>query len=108
MMIEYPDVEERGRMLAKLIGIEDRVWVEVAGHPRVHAVADEDLERQNDMKTSAVHFLRFELDPAMARALKGGAALAVGVDHPQYGATVASVDAATRTSLANDLAGWSQ
>ena len=104
MMIEYPDVEERQRMLGKLIGIEDRVWVAVAGHPRVHAVADEDLERQNESKTSSVHFLRFELEPAMVRALKAGAALAMGVDHPTYSATV-TVDAATRGSLVNDLAG---
>ena len=104
MMIEYPDSEERQRMLARLIGIEDRVWVQVTGHPRVHAIADEDLERQNDTKTSSVHFLRFELEPGMVRALKNGAALAVGVDHPAYNATVAGVDAATRTSLVNDLA----
>ena len=104
MMIEYPDIEERQRMLARLIGIEDRAWVQVAGHPRVHAVADEDLERQNDTKTSSVHFLRFELEPAMVRALKSGAALAIGVDHPAYRASVASVDAATQTSLVNDLA----
>ena len=103
MMIEYPDVAERGRMLAKLIGIEDRVWVAVAGHPRVHAVADEDLDRQNETKTASVHFLRFELEPPMVRALKGGASVAMGVDHPAYGATV-TVDAATRESLVNDLA----
>jgi hypothetical protein len=105
MMIEYPDPAERRDWLARLIGIEDRVWVEVAGHARVHAVADEDLERQNETKTSSVHFLRFELDQAMARALKSGAVLAIGVDHPAYGVTVASVDAATRASLVNDLAG---
>src|SRR6185295_16439613 len=81
MMIEYPDVEERQRMLGKLIGIEARVWIAVAGHPRVHGVADEDLERQNETKTSAVHFLRFELEPAMVRALKAGAGLGMGVDH---------------------------
>ena len=104
MMIEYPDVAERSRMLAKLIGIEDRVWVAVAGHPRVHAVADEDLDRQNETKTASVHFLRFELEPSMVRALKGGASLAMGVDHPAYSAT-ATVDAATRESLVNDLAG---
>jgi hypothetical protein len=71
----------------------------------VRAVADEDLERQNETKTSSVHFLRFELEPAMVRSLKGGAALAIGVDHPAYAATVAKVDAATRQSLVNDLAG---
>jgi hypothetical protein len=104
LMIEYPDVGERQRMLARLIGVEDRVWVQVAGHPRVYAVADEDLERDNAEKTSAVHFLRFELESVMARALKQGAELAVGVDHPAYAATVASVAPALRASLAADLA----
>ncbi len=104
MMIEYAEVEERHRMLAKLIGIEDRVWVQAAGHPRVYAVADEDLERETEVKTSSVHFLRFELAPDMARALKAGAALAVGIDHPEYSVTVASVEPAKRDSLAGDLA----
>ena len=105
MLIEYPDVAERQRMLAKLIGIEKRVWVAVAGHARVHAIADEDLERQNDTKTASVHFLRFELDAPMVRALKSGASLAVGVDHAHYGASIGAVDSATRASLVNDLAG---
>ena len=104
MMIEYPEVEVRQRMLAKLIGIEDRVWVQVAGHSRVYAVADEDLERATEVKTSSVHFLRFELQPDMVRALKGGAALSIGIDHPEYSATVQSLDSATRGSLVNDLA----
>ena len=104
LMIEYPDVAERQRMLARMIGIEDRVWVQVAGYPRVYAIADEDLERDNAEKTSAVHFLRFELEPVMARSLKQGAELAVGVDHPAYAATVASVAPAVRASLAADLA----
>ena len=104
LMIEYPDVAERSRMLARLIGIEDRVWVQVAGHARVYAIADEDLERDNAEKTSAVHFLRFELDRAMARALQQGAGLAAGVDHPEYAATEASVPPAMRASLAADLA----
>lgn len=104
IMIEYPDVEERRVMLAKLIGVEDRVWVEVAGHARVHAVADEDLERENAEKTSSVHFLRFELTREMVRALKGGARLAAGVDHPACNVTVAEVDPAVRTSLVDDLA----
>jgi hypothetical protein len=103
LMIEYPDVAERSRMLARLIGIEDRVWVQVAGHARVYAIADEDLDRDNAEKTSAVHFLRFELDRAMVRALQQGAGLAVGVDHPEYAATVASVAPAMRASLAADL-----
>jgi uncharacterized protein DUF3501 len=103
MMIEYPDVAERQRMLAKLIGIEKRVWVEVAGHPRVYAIADEDLERATEAKTASVHFLRFELEPQMVRALKSSAALTVGVDHPEYSAVV-TVDSTTRQSLVNDLA----
>ena len=105
MMIEYPDVEERARMLARLIGIEDRVWVQVEGHPRVYAIADEDLERENAEKTSAVHFLRFELEPAMAGAAKRGARLAVGVDHPQYRAAIEDLPHAVRASLAGDLQG---
>ena len=105
LMIEYPDVDERHRMLARLIGIEDRIWVQVEGQARVYAIADEDLERDNAEKTSAVHFLRFELDPAMVQALKGGAALAVGVDHPAYSAEVGAVDPTVRSSLVNDLAG---
>ena len=104
-MIEYPDVEERRRMLARLIGIEDRVWVQVGKESRVYALADEDLERDTTEKTSAVHFLRFELEPAMVEALKKGAALAVGVDHPEYTHTIGAVDPAMRASLLNDLAG---
>ena len=104
MMIEYPEVEPRQRMLAKLIGIEDRVWVQVVGHSRVYAVADEDLERETAVKTSSVHFLRFELQPDMVRALKAGAALSIGIDHSEYSATVPSVDSATRGSLVSDLA----
>ena len=105
MLIEYPDVEERQRMLARLIGIEDRAWVQVEGHARVYAVADEDLERENAEKTSSVHFLRFELDPAMAGAVKRGARLAVGVDHPQYRAAIDDLPTAARSSLAGDLNG---
>ena len=105
MMIEYPEVEVRQRMLAKLVGIEDRVWVQVAGHPRVYAVADEDLERATEVKTSSVHFLRFELQPDMVRALKAAAALSIGIDHPEYSATVPSMDSATRGSLVSDLSG---
>ena len=104
LMIEYPDVKERHRMLALLIGIEDRVWVQVEGQARVYAIADEDLDRDNAEKTSAVHFLRFELDPTMVQALKKGAALAVGVDHLAYSAAVGAVDPAVRNSLVNDLA----
>ncbi len=103
MMIEYPDENERRIWLAKLIGIEDRVWVQVAGHECSYAVADEDLERENDQKTSSVHFLRFELTKAMVAALRAGAALDIGVDHHNYGAQLRSVPEATRVSLLGDL-----
>ena len=104
MLIEYPDPEERRIRLAELKGIEDQVWVQVEGHARVYAIADEDLERENEQKTSAVHFLRFELDAAMRAALKRGARLAMGVDHRAYAATLDLVPAAVRDSLAGDLA----
>ena len=103
LLVEYEDVEERKRALARLKGIEDRVWVQVDEQPRVHAIADEDLERENDEKTSAVHFVRFELTPAMIAALKSGAGLAIGVDHPEYTATLQPVPDATRTALLADL-----
>ncbi len=103
MLIEYEDVDARHAALARLQGIEDRVWVHVAGHDRVFAIADEDLERSNDEKTSAVHFLRFELEAAMVTALKAGAALGVGVDHPAYQAQVPALSAATRQALVEDL-----
>ena len=103
MLIEYEEVEERRIALGKLRGIEDRVWIALAGSPRVQAIADEDLERENDVKTSAVHFLRFELTPPMVAALKSGAALAIGVDHPAYQATIAQVPPATREALLADL-----
>ena len=105
MMIEYVDPAERAKMLARLIGIEDRVWVQVEGCARVYAIADEDLERENADKTSSVHFLRFELERTMVQALKRGASLAVGVDHPAYSATVAPVAPPVHASLVNDLKG---
>ncbi|MBE0622278.1 MAG: DUF3501 family protein [Burkholderiales bacterium] len=103
MMIEYPDVEERKRALAELKGIEDRVWVQVEGCARVYAIADEDLERETEEKTSAVHFLRFELNEEMAKSLKSGAALSLGVDHENYQAEIGAVAAGIRASLAQDL-----
>ena len=103
LLIEYPDPEERKVALAGLKGVEDRCWVQVAGHERVHAIADEDLERENEEKTSAVHFLRFELTKEMAEALKYGVALAIGVDHPAYAAAADPVSPATRAALAKDL-----
>jgi hypothetical protein len=104
MLLEYEDVAERQRALAKLKGVEDRVWVQVEGCARVHAIADEDLERENEEKTSSVHFLRFELTPEMVAALKYGVALAIGVDHPAYQAEIPSVPAQTRAALVHDLA----
>jgi len=103
MMIEYADAEERRHALSKLKGIEDRVWIQVEGCARTYAIADEDLERENEEKTSAVHFLRFELDDEMARALKYGVGLALGVDHQNYQAEVSTVAAGVRASLAQDL-----
>jgi hypothetical protein len=104
MLIEYPDPEERHGMLARLIGIEDKVWVKVEGCQRVYAIADEDLERENAEKTSSVHFLRFELDGTMVQSLRRGAVLSAGIDHPQYNSTVDSVDTRIRDALVEDLA----
>ena len=102
MLIEYPDVNERKRELARLIGIEDRMFVEVEGHERVYAIADEDLDRENDEKTSAVHFLRFEFKPPMVAAIKAGAGVKLGCDHRNYPAHV-QVAPETLASLAGDL-----
>src|SRR5262245_33864433 len=103
MLIEYPDAEERRRQLAALKGIERRVWVRIGDGERVHAIADEDLERENDEKTSSVHFLRFELGAA-AQQLKQGASLAIGVDHAAYAAVLDPVPHETRAALQRDLA----
>ncbi|HEX2545880.1 MAG TPA: DUF3501 family protein [Ramlibacter sp.] len=102
LLLEYPDVNERRRELARLIGVEDRMFVEVEGHARVYAIADEDLDRENDEKTSAVHFLRFELDAAMREAVKAGAAVKLGCDHTNYPAHV-TIAPETLSSLAGDL-----
>jgi len=104
MLIEYEDVEARKAALAKLKGIEDKVWVQVEGCPKVWAIADEDLERENAEKTSAVHFLRFELTKEMADALKYGVALSIGVEHPNYKASLEPVGPETRAALVKDLA----
>ncbi len=103
-MLEYPDVEQRKRELARLVGIEDKVWVRVRGHDKVYAIADEDMERETEDKTSAVHFLRFELTPEMVRDVKAGADIAVGIDHPNYTAVVDPLPREVRDSLAADLA----
>jgi hypothetical protein len=102
MLLEYPDVNERRRELARLIGVQDRMFVEAEGHARVYAIADEDLERDNEEKTSSVHFLRFELSPAMRQAVKAGAAVKLGCDHTNYPAHV-TIAPETLASLAGDL-----
>ena len=101
-MVEYPDVEERRQALERLIGIEDKVWVQVAGQGKVFAIADEDLEREDGTKTSAVHFLRFELTPDMVAGMKAGEGLSVGIDHPNYQIAVVA-DEGIRGALARDL-----
>jgi hypothetical protein len=104
LLIEFPEVNERRVALARLKGIEDRCWTQVAGHERVYAFADEDLERENDEKTSSVHFLRFELSPAMVAAAKGGAAIAIGMDHDAYRHAIDPLPQAAREALVRDLA----
>lgn len=103
LLIEYPDPGERRVALMRLKGIEDRCWVRAAGDARVFAIADEDLDRENDEKTSAVHFLRFELDGRMRASLRAGAALGVGIDHDQYRFAIEPVPDVVRTSLIADL-----
>jgi Protein of unknown function (DUF3501) len=103
LLIEFAQPEERRVQLARLRGIEGRCWVQVAGHARVAAIADEDLPRENEEKTSAVHFLRFELDPAMIGSLRAGAALGAGIDHEHYRHSADPVPAAVRTALLADL-----
>ena len=103
-MVEFPEAEERKVALAKLIGIEDQVWVRVNGHDKVYPIADEDLEREDESKTSSVHFLRFELMPEMVDAVKGGASVGMGIDHPNYRHSAEPIEAAVRDSLAGDLA----
>ncbi|GDX59236.1 MAG: hypothetical protein JW384_00548 [Nitrosomonadaceae bacterium] len=104
MMIEYADPDERAIRLAQLIGIEDTVWVRVQGHDPVYAIADEDLERETEEKTSSVHFLRFELPEDSIRTLHQGAVLSMGIDHLAYQVMIESVDVAARESLVGDLA----
>jgi hypothetical protein len=104
MQIEYAEENQRREMLGKLKGVEDRVWVRVAGFDPVFAIADEDLERENEEKTSAVHFLRFELSSGMVAAAKGGAAISAGVDHPHYTTSTGALPEPVRVSLASDLA----
>jgi hypothetical protein len=103
MFIEYPDVEERRRMLERLKGIERRTWVQVEGSERIYAIADEDLERETEEKTAAVHFVRFEVPPAAREALRRGARLTIGVDHPEYRVSV-EPSPEQRAALLADLA----
>jgi hypothetical protein len=103
LLIEFPDPDVRRRELARLKGIEDRCWVQVSGHEKVFAIADEDLERENEEKTSSVHFLRFELTPGMIASLKSGAALSLGIDHEQYRHEMNSVAADVHAALCADL-----
>lgn len=103
MLIEYANDVERKTALAKLIGVEDRLFIQVEGQPRVYAIADEDLDRENEEKTSAVHFVRFELSPAMKDALKGGAQMMIGCDHPNYPVHLEELPVETLASLVKDL-----
>ncbi len=104
-MVEFPDTEERRVALARLRGVERKVWVQVAGFEPVWAIADEDLEREDETKTSSVHFLRFELSAPMSRAAKSGADIGVGIDHPAYRHRIEQLPRAVRDSLAADLDG---
>ena len=103
VLLEYPDPEERRVALAGLIGVEDRCWTQVGDLERVFAIADEDLERENAEKTSAVHFLRFELAPSMVKALKAGGSLSIGVDHPNYRHSLSPLPGPARDALLRDL-----
>jgi hypothetical protein len=103
MLIEYKNEVERRAALARLIGIEDRLFIQVEGQDRVYAIADEDLDRENDEKTSAVHFVRFELSPLMKAALQGGAQMMVGCDHPNYPVHVEELPQETLSALLEDL-----
>lgn len=103
LLIEYEDIAERQKALTQLIGIEDKVWLRIAGHDKVYAIADEDMQRERADKTSAVHFLRFELTPEMIKQLKSGAHLTAGVDHANYDYMIEAVPDAVRQSLLGDL-----
>ncbi len=103
LMIEYPDADERRAALGRMIGLERRVWVRVDGFDPVFAIADEDLERETEEKTSSVHFLRFELGAEMASAARGGAAISLGCDHPEYDHHLAPLPEPIRASLVADL-----
>lgn len=103
MMIQYSDIDERKIMLEKLVGIEDLTWLQVNGHDKVFAISDEDMDRATETKTSAVHFLRFELTPEMITALKEGATLDAGIDHDSYSCSIHPVTTNITASLVEDL-----
>ena len=102
-LVEYPDVEQRKVALAQLVNVEDRVWAQVSGCEKIWAIADEDMERSTAEKTSSVHFLRFQLSPAMVAEVKSGAAIGFGIDHNSLNVTIEAVNDACRASLASDL-----
>ncbi len=104
MLIEYTDVAERQIMLARLKGIEDKLWVQTPGQSKIYAIADEDMERANEEKTSAVHFIRFELDSASVSAIKSGSAISMGISHPDYPIQIPFLPENNRSALAKDLA----
>lgn len=103
LMIEYTDEDERRVMLTRLKGIEDKIWVRAFGQGKVYAIADEDLARENEEKTSAVHFMRFEFDPASIAAIKAGAAIGIGADHTEYTCEITALPEPVRASLAQDI-----
>ena len=104
LLLEFPDPNERRTALEKLKSVEDRCWIRVGEMERVFAIADEDMDRTNDEKTSAVHFLRFELSPSMVHAMKSGASLSIGVDHDNYRHAQGTLTAHIRDSLSRALA----
>lgn len=102
-MIEFPDVDERQKALARMVGVEDKVWAQVEGQVKIWAIADEDMDRATADKTSSVHFLRFELTPAMIAAVKAGAGIGMGIDHPAYTHALSPLPPVIRAALAADL-----
>ena len=103
-MIEFPDEDERRVRLAELVGVEDRTYIQVQGQDRVYAIADEDMDRSTATKTSSVHFMRFEFTASMIKAIKAGAPIAMGVDHPKYNFRVDEIDPETQGALTQDFA----
>jgi len=102
-MVEYEDVEERKKALAELIGVEDKVWIQIDGRDKVYAIADEDMDREDEDKTSSVHFMRFEFTPEMVEAVRSGAAINMGIDHQNLSVDVSPVSEETRQALAADF-----